>query len=510
MKTTLSSSFSSTSLKQLFTLRKDLNHPHRLSIKRRHDYADTATTRISFVGEHNRHSPKQHLDIIAKAMGEVWSVFSVSPSSIFDTDIAGPGEIFKITVLGQQIVFVASAALCEELCDEKRFRKYVGGPIVEIRRAVHDALFTAFDSEPSWGIHHRIIAPLLSPATVANHFTEVRDCATELTTNWRGLSGDTRVSVIGQLNRLDLETTTLCFYGRKLNGLTGPEPPMIKAMNGATSEAIMRPTRPGFVNWLFYGSKFKKDCAGMRQYAAECLQYRKDNPTDRKDVLHAMMNGKDPESGEALNEKQIIDEIVTLPIGSSTIPCAISTAVYYLLKNPDCIVKAREEIDSVLGDGEFLHEHLDKLPYCTGIVRETMRLTGPAPGFNIEPVPGTQGPVLLGGGKYQVPANQMMIIVLHGVNRDPTIFEEPEAFKPERMVGEAFDKLPEGCKKWFGNGKRICIGLHHAWMWNMITMVTLLKDIDFEMADPSYQLKQDGWFNMRPVDFFIKVKPREK
>ena len=35
-----------------------------------------------------------------------------------------------------------------------------------------------------------------------------------------------------------------------------------------------------------------------------------------------------------------------------------------------------------------------------------------------------------------------MIIVLHGVNRDPAVFEEPEAFKPERMVGEAFDKLP--------------------------------------------------------------------
>ncbi len=48
------------------------------------------------------------------------------------TDIVVLGEIFKITVLGQQIVFVGSLALCEELWDEKRFRKFVGGPIVEI------------------------------------------------------------------------------------------------------------------------------------------------------------------------------------------------------------------------------------------------------------------------------------------------------------------------------------------------------------------------------------------
>ena len=440
-------------------------------------------------------------------MGEVWSVFSraVCHHSI-DTTL--PGEIFKITILGQQIVFVGSAALCAELCDEKRFRKFVGGPIVEIRYAVHNSLFTAFEDEASWGIHHRILAPLLTPTAVADYFTEVRDCVTELVDRWRTLSPESRVSPIDELNRLDLETTTLCFYGRKLNCLTGQEPPMIKAMDGATSEAVKRPTRPKLVNWLFYGSKFKTDSNAMRQYAAECLQYRKANPTDRKDMLYAMMNAKDPESGKSLNEEQIIDEMVTMPIGSSTAPCAISSAIYYLLKNPECVVKVRKEIDSVIGDSEFTHDHLERLPYCTAIVRETMRLCAAAPGFNIEPLPGTQGPVLLGGGKYEVPPKQTMIIVLHGVNRDPDVFKDPEAFSPERMLEEEFDRLPEGTKKWFGNGKRVCIGRNYAWMWNMITIVTLLKNVDFEMADEDYQLKQDGWFNLRPVDFYIKVKPR--
>ena len=420
------------------------------------------------------------------------------------------GEIFKITVLGQQIVFVGSVALCQELCDEKRFRKFVGGPIVEIRYAVHDSLFSAFDNEASWGVHHRILAPMLTPTAVADHFIEVRDCASELMAKWRASSDASPVSAIGELNRLDMETTTLCFYGRKLKSLTGPETPMIKAMDGATSEAIKRPTRPGFLNRLLYQSKFEKDTKAMRQYAADCLEYRKANPTDRKDLLYTMMNAKDPETGKSLTEQQIIDEIVTMPIGSSTAPCVISSAIYYLLKNSGCITIAREEIDSVIGQGSFTHDHLRKLPYCAGIVRESLRLSAAAPGFNIEPLPDTKGPVLLGGGRYQVPPKQTLIIVLHGVNRDPTVFEDPEAFKPERMVGEAFEKLPAGAKKWFGNGKRVCIGKDYAWMWNVTTLVTLLKDVDFEMADPSYQLKQDGWFNLRPVDFDILVKPRAK
>jgi cytochrome P450 len=233
--------------------------------------------------------------------------------------------------LGQQIVFVASVALCEELCDEKRFRKFVGGPIVEIRYAVHDALFTAFENEPSWGIHHRIMAPLITETAVAGWFTEVRDCAFELTAKWRALSGgSSRVSAIGELNRLDLETTTLCLFGRKLNGLTGPEPAMIKAMDGATSEAMKRPTRPRFLNWLLYQSKFQKDSKAMRQYAAECLAYRKANPTDRKDLLYAMMNGKDPETGKSLSEQQVIDDMVSMPIGSSTARPASSPLRYII------------------------------------------------------------------------------------------------------------------------------------------------------------------------------------
>jgi len=349
---------------------------------------------------------------------------------------------------------------------------------------------------------------MVTPEAVATSFADVRDCAFELAAKWGAFSGGSAISAIDELNRLDLETTTLCFYGRKLNGLTGPEPPMIKAMDGATSEAIKRPTRPKLLNWLFYQTKFERNSKVMRQYGAECLEHRKVNLIDRKDMLHTMMTAKDPETGKSLNEQQIIDEIVTMPIGSSTAPCVISSAIYYLLKNPACITEARKEIDSIIGNGQFQHDHLEKLSYCAGIVREALRLSAAAPGFNIEPLPDTNGPVLLGGGKYKVPAKQTMIIVLHGVNRDPAIFEEPEAFKPERMVGEAYEKLPDGCKKWFGNGKRVCYGRHYAWMWNMITIVMLLKEVDFEMADPSYKLTQDGWFNLRPVGFNIRVKRR--
>lgn len=422
------------------------------------------------------------------------------------------GEIFQINVLGHTVVFVAGAALAEELCDEKRFRKYVGGPIVEIRFAVHDALFTAFDHEESWGIAHRIIAPKLTPQSLAGHFGEIRDTAMELIEKWKGLGGDNKVvSAVGELNRLNLEATTLTLFGKKLNCLSGPAHPMLKGMEDATSEAMKRPTRPGFLNWLVYGGKFKTATQTMRSYAADIVEHRKANPTDRQDLLAAMVNARDPETGKALTPSQVIDEIVTMPIGSSTAPALIATAIYFLLKNPHVITAARDEIDSVVGAGELTHAHLQQLSYVEGIVRESLRLSFVAPGFNIEPIPSKgKEPVLLGGGKYQIAHDQAVIIVLAGVNRDPTVFEEPLAFRPERMMARSFENLPAGVKKWFGNGKRECIGKHYAWQWSMAVLVMLLREVDFEMVDPSYNLEQDGWFNLRPVGFFVKVKPRAR
>ena len=225
-------------------------------------------------------------------------------------------------------------------------------------------------------------------------------------------------------------------------------------------------------------------------------------------MLHCMLYNTDPETGTGLDDRQIVDEILTMLIASSTEACVVASAVNYPLKSPTCLQKACEEIASVVGDSALAHDHLARLPYCTAVIYESLRLSSAAAGLNIEPLPSAQGPTRLAEGHYAVPAQQAMLIVLHGVNRDPAVYEEPDAFHPERMMGEAFAKLPIGAKKWFGNGRRSCLGHHFAWMWCMTTLVTLLREMDVELADANYELKQDGWFNLRPVDFYVKMGPK--
>jgi cytochrome P450 / NADPH-cytochrome P450 reductase len=58
------------------------------------------------------------------------------------------------------------------------------------------------------------------------------------------------------------------------------------------------------------------------------------------------------------------------------------------------------------------------------------------------------------GGKYQVNKDDNVICLLAKAHLDPLVFDEPEKFKPERMLEENFRKLPKNSWKPFGNGVR--------------------------------------------------------
>lgn len=253
----------------------------------------------------------------------------------------------------------------------------------------------------------------------------------------------------------------------------------------------------------------------MRAYASQIVKSRKENADiqSRNDMLDAMLNGTDSETGEKLQDSQVIDEVVTILIGAATAVNLVAYAIYFLAENTGATEKAREEIDAVVKDGPIEPHHLKKLPYVEACLRESIRLSATAPGFNIEPIPtesNDESPVLLAGGKYQIPHNQPLIAVLNAVNRDSKVFEYPEEFRPEQVLGDKWDRLPAAAKKGFGTGKRECIGKAWAWQWSFLVLASILKEVSFDLADQNYKLHSNGAFSIKPLDFDVLMSPRQK
>lgn len=79
------------------------------------------------------------------------------------------------------------------------------------------------------------------------------------------------------------------------------------------------------------------------------------------------------------------------------------------------------------------------------------------------------------------------------------------------MLDENFDRLSKehpGFWKPFGNGQRGCIGRAFAWQEAMVIMAMLVQNFDFEMSDPSYELKIKETLTTKPEGFEMKAKLR--
>ncbi|KAI9702334.1 MAG: hypothetical protein M1836_000813 [Candelina mexicana] len=187
----------------------------------------------------------------------------------------------------------------------------------------------------------------------------------------------------------------------------------------------------------------------------------------------------------------------------------------YLLKNPATIQAAQKEVDTIIGKGPVTVDHMSKLPYITACLRETLRLQPTALAITIGPRPETDDPVFVGGGKYAIPQGATISALLPKVHRDPAVYgEDAEAFRPERMLDEKFNKLPKNAWKAsasqlpFGNGVRACIGRPFAWQEALLATALLLQNFNFRLDDPSYKLVIKQTLTLKPKDFYMRATLR--
>lgn len=87
-------------------------------------------------------------------------------------DVYGP--IFKINTLGRELILVSGFDIFDELCDETRFYKLLGGKLAEAADQDPEkprGLFTQpTEKAEDWGQAHRILMPAFGPLAVANMF----------------------------------------------------------------------------------------------------------------------------------------------------------------------------------------------------------------------------------------------------------------------------------------------------------------------------------------------------
>ncbi|KAG8730332.1 hypothetical protein FRC11_006965, partial [Ceratobasidium sp. 423] len=435
-------------------------------------------------------------------LGNVADIDSELPTKSFTLLAKQYGEIFALNLLGKSVVAISSVKLAQEVLDEKRFHKAVGTALVEVRNLVSDGLFTAYHGETNWGIAHRILMPAFGPLSIKGMFDDMFDVISQLVLKWERFGPEHEIDPTDDFTRLAFETMLNTFY-------TEGEPPFVKAMGDFLKECFLRSRRPTIVQALSYGSnaKYAADMEIMNNLANKIVKDRKDHPSDKKDLLNAMLLGRDPQTGQGLSEENIKAQMLTFLIaGHETTSGMLSFAMAHIMKNPEVYAKIRNEIDTVLGKEPIKFEHLSKLTYINAVLRESLRVTPSIGQYSVTPYKDE----IVGGGKYLIKEGTVVVILAGDIGKDPTVWgEDAEVFNPDRMLDGKFETLPP--KAWipFGNGARACIGRPFAWQEALIAIATLFQKFDFKPHDESYTLQLKQTLTLKPKDFTFHAIPRK-
>ncbi|CAN1162976.1 Cytochrome P450 93A3 [Linum perenne] len=166
--------------------------------------------------------------------------------------------------------------------------------------------------------------------------------------------------------------------------------------------------------------------------------------------------------------------------GTETSAITTDWAMAELLNNVEILHKLQEELDSVVGKSRLVEESdITNLPYLQAVVKETLRLhpTGP-----LIVRQSSEDCEVVG---YKIPARTRLFVNVWAIGRDPSHWDDPLEFKPERFMevkrrhvevkGQHFELLP------FGSGRRGCPGITLALQMVHTSLAVMVQCFDWKV-----------------------------
>lgn len=165
--------------------------------------------------------------------------------------------------------------------------------------------------------------------------------------------------------------------------------------------------------------------------------------------------------------------------GTDTSASTVEWALTELIRHPEMMAQAQQELDSVVGRDRAVSDlDLPQLVYLQAVVKETFRLHPPTP-LSLPRMASDSCEV----NGYHIPKGSTLLVDVWAIGRDPKEWVDPLEFRPNRFLpdgekphvdvkGNDFEAIP------FGAGRRICVGL------SLVQMLTATIVHSFDWALP--------------------------
>jgi cytochrome P450 len=299
----------------------------------------------------------------------------------------------------------------------------------------------------------KLTSPMFHGEAVRHYASVVEEIADDEIDRWR--AGET-IALHPRMRDLTFEVILRAVFGvtdeRRLAELRAALPPVTE-IAGLNMLVFVWPQLEKV--WPFTRWVAKRDAADALLY--DEIRRRRSDPAiaERRDVLSLLLQAGD------MDDAEVRDHLMTLLLaGHETTATALAWAFERLLRTPDVLQRATDAAHA--GDDDYLD----------AVVREVLRVRP----IIFDVIRTLQEPVEIGG--YELPAGVTVGPAIGLVQRDPRLYEDPYALRPERDAPAPYTWIP------FGGGVRRCLGAAFAQMEMRVVIAAILRRALLRAPEP--------------------------
>ncbi|CAO2187029.1 unnamed protein product [Urochloa humidicola] len=202
-------------------------------------------------------------------------------------------------------------------------------------------------------------------------------------------------------------------------------------------------------------------------------------PKDMVDMLLQLAD--DPGLDVPIDRDGVKASILLITGGTDTSSVTVEWAMSELMRKPDALTKAIEELDRIVGRDRLVTEgDIPNLPFLEAVVKESMRLHPVVPML----IPRVSREDTSVNG-YDIPKGTRVLVNTWAIGRDPMVWgKTAEEFQPERFIGSEVDVKGQHLELLpFGSGRRMCPAHNLGLRMVQLVLANLLHGFKWKLPD---------------------------
>ena len=304
-----------------------------------------------------------------------------------------------------------------------------------LRRLLGVGLLTS--EGDTWLRQRRLAQPAFHRRRIAELGTLMTGATVTMLEQWQPLAERAQpLDVAVEMMRLTLHVVSSALFGTDVGDDADTVGRAFATANRHLSDFLYVPFPPLSVPTR-RSRQLKAATGQLDEVVHRIIDWRRRSMEDRGDLLFMLMQARDEETGQGMDDRQLRDEVMTLLLAGHETTANLLAWAWYLLDNHQEVeCRLHAELDNVLGGRLPAVEDLPTLPYTRIVLEEALRLYPPAWAISRK----AEADDELGG--YHIPANAVMLMSPFAMHRHPDFWENPDAFDPERFAPERASSRP--------------------------------------------------------------------